>query len=312
MRQSHAPRTGPNHLHRLTRGVIALSVAAGASLTLPAAASDDDGADGPSSEIRLTGLIRDFRERTVMNGHPDFEKRPDHGFALYCGNISPRLGEDDKPRFTGMGYKVTSQWTDREGRPICYTLYEPARGDVAGVRGASDKAAIESQESFNQWFNDVPGVNLSTPLEIVLTRQDDGSYVFDDKLDPQYVHLGGFFPIEDQLFGNPGGSPDRNFHFTFELHTTFVFDAHREQIFRFVGDDDVWVFVNNRMVIDLGGVHSAREQFVDLARLGLSHGGIYSLHFFFAERHRTQSNFRIHTNLNLESIAVPAVTAAFD
>ncbi len=74
----------------------------------------------------------------------------------------------------------------------------------------------------------------------------------------------------------------------------------------------MWVFVNGQLVIDIGGVHGAREQFIQLSRLGLEDGETYPLQFFFAERHRTQSNFRIETNIDLETVNVPAVTAAFD
>ena len=84
------------------------------------------------------------------------------------------------------------------------------------------------------------------------------------------------------------------------------------QIFKFVGDDDVWVFINDQLVIDLGGVHAARTQYVDLSRLGLVDGETYALDFFFAERHRAQSNFRIVTNLELESDGPVAITALFD
>jgi fibro-slime domain-containing protein len=59
-------------------------------------------------------------------------------------------------------------------------------------------------------------------------------------------------------------------------------------------------------------VHAAVEQFVDVSRLGLVDGETYSLDFFFAERHRTQSNFRIVTNLFLETVAPPTISAVFD
>jgi fibro-slime domain-containing protein len=268
-------------------------------------------AEEPES-LDLTGVVRDFRERSAEGGHPDFERRPDAGFGHYCGNVAPSLGEDGKPVFTGQGWKLSSQWKDQYGRPICYLLYNEEAGDVAGSMGVSSNGGIQSQDSFGMWFNDVPGVNMSAPLTITLQRQDDGSYLFDDKLDPLYADLNGFFPIEDQLLGNPGGSPDRNFHFTFELHTEFTYDAGGKQVFKFIGDDDVWVYINGQLVIDLGGVHAATEQYVDLNRLGLEHNRTYTLDFFFAERHRTQSNFRIQTNLRLESVDLPSITAAFD
>lgn len=276
----------------------------------------DAGAAGitedPPQTIELTGIIRDFRERTVEKGHPDFERRPDNGFAQYMGNVSPLLGEDGKPVFTGGGYKVTQQWTDGQGRPICHLIYDPDLGDVEGSFGASGSGGIGSAGSFDQWYRDVPGTNISKLLSISLQRQADGTYVFDDKADPVFSTLGGFFPADDQMFGNSGGSPDHNFHFTFELHGEFVYDANAGEFFRFVGDDDIWVFIDGKMVIDLGGVHSAKEQYVDVNRLGMVDGETYHLDFFFAERHRTQCNFLITTNLPLISRELPTVSVMHD
>ncbi|MHC4217026.1 MAG: fibro-slime domain-containing protein [Planctomycetota bacterium] len=270
--------------------------------------------DNPPEVLELTGVVRDFRERSVEGGHPDFEREPAHGFKHYVGNISPNLSPDRKPVFTGVGNKVKTQWMDAQGRQICWrvAMQYPQSGDQAGLLGAADTGGVDSSHSFEQWYRDVPGVNMSSLLTIKLYRQANGTYVFDDELDPSYSALGGFFPIEDQLYGNPGGWPDRNFHFTFELHGEFVYDATAGQIFKFIGDDDVWVYINDELVIDLGGVHSAVEQYIDLDRLGLEDGETYDLDFFFAERHRTQSNFRIVTNLPLESVVPPTISAIFD
>jgi fibro-slime domain-containing protein len=296
-------------------GLLAL-IAALSTAALPG--NDAGAADEEAPEtLELTGIVRDFKASNVTGGHPDFQKRPISGFGHYVGNIAPYMSSDGKPVFTGGGHKVTSQWMDpdhHEGpKPICYLLYDAEAGDEAGAVSASvDTGAIESATSFDKWFRDVPGVNMSMPLTLTLVRQSDGSYVFDDKTDPLYMQLGGFFPIEGQLFGNPGLSPDRNFHFTFELHTTFTHDAEANHYFKFIGDDDVWVFVNGQLVIDLGGVHSELEQFVEINRLGLTDDETYTLAFFFAERHTTQSNFRIATSLPLVSTKVPSVTAAYD
>jgi fibro-slime domain-containing protein len=63
----------------------------------------------------------------------------------------------------------------------------------------------------------------------------------------------------------------------------------------------MWVFINRRLAIDLGGIHSAKAAEVDLdARAGeleLEIGETYPLHFFFAERHTNQSNFTIETSI---------------
>lgn len=271
----------------------------------------------PPQTIELTGTVRDFHERTAsppspQRAHPDFEKQPDAGFGQYCGNVAMQLDDHGKPVFTGGGWKMSSQAQDNQGRPICWALVDPALGDQAENRGVGDNGGIKNRRTFKRWFRDRPRWNMSQTLTLTFNLQADGTYVFDDTIDPQYQALGGFFPIEGQLFGNPGGYPDRNFHFTFELHTEFTYQEGTGQFFRFVGDDDVWVFINGQLVIDLGGVHSATEQYVDIERLGLVDGEDYTLDFFFAERHRTQSNFRIATSLRLDDPCTPSITAAFD
>lgn len=75
----------------------------------------------------------------------------------------------------------------------------------------------------------------------------------------------------------------------------------------------MWVFINGEMVIDIGGVHGKVSQMVELDRLDLTDGQVCTLDFFFAERHRTESNFRIDTTLRLEPDPVmPTVSALYD
>ena len=300
-----------NHFNRTNSKLIGL---AGTTLMLcSAGAIAQDYANLPET-ITLTGTIRDFKERTVQGGHTDFEYRPAGGFGHYMGIVSDYLDDDDKPVFNSTGLKVGSHWKDAQGNKMISTkpYIAPKDGDVQGYL-RSNAGAIHDAGAFSQWFRDTPGVNVSQNLDLTLVRQAGSNvYVFDDKRDPTYANLGGFFPINGDLFGNSTGN-NKNFHFTFELQTEFVYDEDADQTFKFTGDDDVWVFVDGHLVIDIGGVHSAVSQSIELNRLDwLEDGQRYKLSFFFAERHRTQSNFRIETSMQLRTVELPPTAALYD
>ena len=265
-------------------------------------------------ELELTGIVRDFREKTATNGHPDFENKPAGGFGHYMNNVSPTLDSDNKPVFQGGGRKVSNQWRTPANKNIHPTTFKQGSGDIAGsYSGGADSGGISSASSFSQWYRDVPGVNMSKPVTLTLKRQENtNNYVFDDRSDPLYSTRGGFFPVNNELFGN-SRNDTKNFHFTFELATEFVYRPGTNQTFTFIGDDDVWVFINDQLVIDLGGVHSAINQTVYLDRLtNMVPDGKNELRIFHAERHRTQSNFRIETTINLKNAELPNSANLYD
>ncbi|MEX2217656.1 MAG: fibro-slime domain-containing protein [Phycisphaerales bacterium] len=290
------------------------AVLAVAGTLSPVSAAADQYASMPT-EVTLSGTVRDFRARNQTGGHNDFERQPSAGFAHYVGQVGDTLGQDGLPVFGSTGYKVTSQWKNSAGKNIIsskpYIAAKP--GDVAGSRSSSTGGSLSTAANFNKWFRDDPAVNASTSLPIKLIRQPNTNrYVFDDTLDPAYANKGGFFPINGQLYGNYS-STGKNFHFTYVIETEFTYMADQGHSFTFTGDDDVWVYVDGKLVIDLGGVHSKVSQTIEMDRLTwLQSGQTYSLKFFFAERHTTQSNFRIETTLNLRQVSPPPVTALAD
>jgi len=259
-------------------------------------------AAGSDKTLELTGIVRDFGERTIDGGHPDFEQVPVEGYRLYTGNIATFLDDNGKPVFTGEGVGLRKSWRDDNDRKICPCVARrhPMAGDQTGKVTEPDRGGIQSAKSFELWFEDQAGINMSAPLTITLRQRDDGAWVFDDELDSLYQERGGFFPIDGRLFGNSAsveGLPDHNHHFTVELHATFTWTAGRGRFLEVRADDDLWVFINDELVIDLGGVHRAKSQFIELDRLGLVEGTTCRLDLFYADRHRMHAKLGIVTNV---------------
>jgi fibro-slime domain-containing protein len=219
------------------------------------------GAAGTANcEPNLTGIVRDFRAAEEPMGHPDFETF--QGGSASTGIVQPALGADQKPVYAPAG-----------------ALMDPENGPQTTTAA-----------NFNQWYRDTPGVNQSTQFQIVLAPSGTaGVLSFDD---------GTFYPIDGQLFGNYDNGA-HNYHFTFELHTTFTYNGG--EVFTFTGDDDLWVFINNKLAIDLGGLHPEVSDSVSLdevaAQFGITIGGSYPLDLFHAERHTNESHFRIDTSI---------------
>ena len=229
--------------------------------------------DDPECDSVLEVTYRDFTE-----AHPDFEM-PFRGDVVRRGLIAPTLGAGRKPVFlSAVGCPADTM------TPLgCanWSVTEPT---------------LSTADAFAEWYADAPGVNMTLEKELQLAESapNSGEYVFDSA---------SFFPLaasEGQGPSPAGHYTGNNYLFTTEIHVRFGYRAG--QRFTFRGDDDLWIFVNDKLALDLGSLHGPEQGTIDFdaqaATLGITVGQTYAMDIFHAERHTDGSNFRVTTNIS--------------
>jgi len=231
---------------------------------------------GDCNSRKVSGLFRDWklRDTNFFNNPMGAKGLPGHGGR---GMVEPVLTAPDyKP-------KVKANLVD--------SLKPPP--DVAS------------------WYKTITfpdGNNNDTCIDLNMTKGYDGKWTYNSDT------YGGFFPLDNfrTQQTNPNNikyaddfKKQRNFHFTMEMHMQFVYQEGTGLKFAFKGDDDVWIYVNNRLAIDLGGLNYYAVDTLVLdkkkTQLDLKDGQIYNMDIFYAERNPSGSNLLIQTTMDLRN-----------
>ncbi len=254
--------------------------------------------------VKLAATIRDFPSGNA------FEFGRGSGCAqgsyeVVRGMVDAELGPDRKPVRSDReaGARVGGQWN-----------YRCTYSNQAGARGNIGDSGISTT-----WFRDVPGkIGVEygkTCRDIPLALDASGNYT---NTSPTYFPVDDFLRQDDGT-PNPGydqaatGNDGKRHNYGFCLESHGTFDYRKGQVFDFTGDDDVWFFINNRLVVDIGGIHAPASASVALDTIGvdpldgtraayaLVSGRTYTWDFFFCERNPSGSSLKISTSMNLRT-----------
>jgi len=211
-------------------------------------------------------------------------------FVAACGSGGgfPDARPPDGPPPMGA-FSVTWTVTDAMGKPIpCTFKFGTTNCDTDLAAGYK---MLSCTASGGNW------------VAVFQTGTLDGTPTFfpiDDVPSAQLETMPATLPPPDYVMSWTTETPTvhHNFSFTSEIRYWFPYDSSKSYKLDFVGDDDLWMFVNKKLAVDIGGIHTPQSGTITIssanaANFGLTNGNVYEVEVFQAERQTTSSSFKL-------------------
>lgn len=316
MRHARIEQTKPemSFVERIVAVIVAIAMLGGMGYATTSAAMADDDGQTLEQQAGISLGLHDYDRKAINNNH-----------ALQFMSV---------------------------GEPGTYNRYVgSSKGAYTGIvkttltNGYPAMAADKGSESLDYLFggkSDDEAVTNYEPTGGLLALDENGYYGFD--ADSQYAAYNTTlkkFKLHDQDCGNDASTPcftpfgnntdENRYSFGMNLGADFYMPKdgkvnNQDMVFDFTGDDDVWVFIDGVLVLDLGGIHQALSGSINFATGDItydktqSHGSqparkidqaftdagrtwdstpykTHHLSFFYLERGDGSSNCKIKFNL---------------
>ncbi|MBD3242564.1 MAG: fibro-slime domain-containing protein, partial [Chitinivibrionales bacterium] len=238
-----------------------------------------------------------FYDFHADGSNPNFE--PSGGCGNTKGMVQDTLDADRKPVLKAdvcYNDRIAEWWRPSGRPPGTRFVYDPVRELWSWSSGTLKPYGTVPGDSVGIDFApgyDMANVVIHDSLPFILVDSATGSYNFTR---PQST---GFFWLDGRGFGEEPAGRGHNYGFAMELHHEFTYIGG--EYFQFSGDDGVWVYINDRLVVDLGGMQKEVKVNLDVdalaSTLGMTQGNRYMFDFFYTERKTSQASAIITTNI---------------